>query len=133
MAWGFQVLSALLSLRLSKSSYNKNIDNEANLPRSGMHWFVMGVRLICHCNPSPPGGGLSAGVISMVTAQIHKGCASRASSDKAGLANIAHTVTAYSSSSILARPYTPLSWLWRVCRPFSFRCILRESLSKGDQ
>ena len=72
-------------------------------------------------------------VILTVTAQIHQGCASRASVDIAGLANIALTVTACFSSLILARLYTPLSWLWRVCRLFSFPYILRESLSKGDQ
>ena len=32
---GFQVLSALLSLRLSASNYNKHTDNEANLPATG--------------------------------------------------------------------------------------------------
>ena len=35
MAWGFQVLSALLLLRLSASSYTKYTDNEANLPAMG--------------------------------------------------------------------------------------------------
>ena len=96
-----------------------------------MHWFVMGVPLICHENP--PEGGLTAVVIVTVTAQIHQGCASRASGDTAGLANIAHTVTACFSSLVLARPYIPLSWLWRVCRLSSSPCILREFLSKADQ
>jgi hypothetical protein len=97
------VLSALLLLRLSASSHTKH-------------------RV-----------GLTVVVILTVTAQIHEGYASRASADTPRLANIAHTVTAYFSSLILARPYTPLSWLWRVCRLFSFPCILRESLSMGDQ
>ena len=96
-----------------------------------MHWFVMGVPLICHENP--PKGGLTAVVIVTVTAQIHQGCASRASGDTAGLANIGPIVTAYFSSLILARPYIPLSWLWRVCRLSSSPYILQEFLSKVDQ
>ena len=35
MAWGFQVLSAQLLLRLSAFSCPKHTDNEANLPATG--------------------------------------------------------------------------------------------------
>ena len=81
----------------------------------------------------PLAGGLTAIVIVTVTAQTQQGGTSRAAGDAAGLANIAHTVTTYCSSVILALPYIPLSWLWKVCRLSSFPCTLREFLSKADQ
>ena len=96
-------------------------------------WDVLVCDALATLSLEGPRAGLSRVVIVTVTAPPYQGRASRASCDIAGLAIIAQSVTAYFSSLILARPYTPLSWLWRASRLSSFLCILQEFLSRADQ